>query len=178
MCVFTRYYFVESRRIYYTDGTDVTGDPSQRIRSSMYSAPDGTRRTSSDETREKPMSGTRKKGAKGEYRTSTRGIATPANSQQIRSPDQLPSSPGTLCWPRTLANYGGQTQADDPAYSDRAVRGKRTTGTRMGLRAKTRVPRLTCDTIGRVPGPNPAPTSRLPANFARKMQLTTGRIES
>jgi len=177
MCVFTRYYFVESRRIYYTDGTDVTGDPSQRIRSSMYSAPDGTRRTSSDETREKPMSGTRKKGAKGEYRTSTRGIATPANSQQIRSPDQLPSSPGTLCWPRTLANYGARHRPTTQ-HTLIALFGKRTTGTRMGLRAKTRVPRLTCDTIGRVPGPNPAPTSRLPANFARKMQLTTGRIES
>ena len=144
----------------------------------MYSGPDGTRRTSSDETRKKPMSGTRKKGGNGGYRTVTRVIATPANRQQIPTSDQLRSSLGTLCWPGSPANYGGQTQVDYPAYSDGAVRGKRTTGTRMGLRATICAPRPISDTIGRAPGSIVALVHQLPANCAREMQHTTGRLES
>ena len=158
------------------DGADVTGVPSQRVRSSKYSGPDGTRRTSSDETREKPMSGTRNKGGNGGYRAVTRLIATPDNRQKIPTSDQLRSSLGTLCWPGSPANYWGQTQVDYPAYSDGAVRGKQTTGTRIGLRATICVPRPISDTIGRAPGSIAGLAYQRLANCFRELQPTTGGI--
>lgn len=144
----------------------------------MHSASVGTVGATTDKPREKPMTVTREYSEDASYRTSPREIETATISQQPRSPDQFsPSVTGGL-WPGCPANYGVQTKACYPSQSDRAIRGKPTTGTRVGIQTKIRGPRPIFDTIGRAPVSTVAPVSRLPANRAREMQPTTGGFES
>ncbi|WP_371161616.1 ArnT family glycosyltransferase [Halorubrum miltondacostae] len=109
-------------------------------------------------------------------------LTVPVGSLTILSSDPVSRPTSIVTWHPMLAenpaNYEGQTQADDPAYSDRAVRGKRTTGAQVCRRTKPHGPRPISSTVGRGTGSTVAPVSRLPANYGREMQPTAGRVES